>query len=1132
MEQLEKFYNSLPPELQEKIAMLEPEEQQQVLMELMQRQQNSQSEYAQMGANPQGQKVPVEAERNETLTVQDGEEPETEGGYLKEISRNPISGQATYEIPDNHHNATHDQGGVSMELKEGDVVNSDKTKIPTDFRVNNSNFKGKTFKDASDFISKKENELQKNFNDLAKKGKVDRVSEGSLSLMLAKLASSRNQLNELQEIVLSHKEKKEEGMKMGGSIYAESGTKVGERIPYILDFQMPNYQYDDLSKGKGSPKLPDNVKDRMVNTYHAPYPVIQAADGITASLQKVKDFNSRIKGAGNDQSSMQDIVSAFHQSGLGASSPVQNVPSLAGFFDTSGKSAKAINVNMPKEDILRTIVSESKNSGVDPAFMLAMGHIESRFNPNAISSTKATGLYQFTTDTGKQYGLLGDGFDNRKDPVANTKAAIALIKDNQRQLEKRGIPITPTMLYLAHQQGAGGAIEIYNAAMKGTPISKAVQGNMQVNFKTTDPQRYLTKTAQEVMSRVNAYLPKLANLDEKADYEAFNYKQKYSTNAPIQQIKQNISQYGMKGVLKRTKDGASLTEYAEQNPQEQQQEQPPMAYGGYINHGYNISIPGSEYMGGRKDYLMDGNYSQGGSVMPHGFNLSIPGPELMGRRKDYLMDGNYATGGYVTPHGYNISIPGPELMGRRRDYLMDGNYAYGGPVYAQEGKRIGSSSTGYTPVQNIAKNPQPFINIVGDDYNNWTQFMKEEVLDNINDPEVQQAVKKSSDVAKGYKTHKGDWLYWATDTLPGNAHEPFIPLFNKWKNKKTAQTTPLNYTGEMTGGGPFLYGYETPINISQLSPEEKELAKEHVDNEGNIVMGYDEKGEQYFKPFSTEAATTTTPSGDNASGDNKDKGPSWMDRIKYGLREAIPYLDNLRLLREGRIMPVLQQKPYQNPYDNLSTDYSIQSALNDIDRSTLTAMADERGNPSVRNARLAQIAANAIAGKAPLYTQKYNQEQQLKNAKTLGQYDYLNKWTDTNMALSKRYEQEVLQTIENQRQQQHMALNKMANDYLRSKENKQNLELATMNTNYVWNPYTERLEFDPVKAKENTTWLKEIINLKGSGTKSKSKKEDDETPSDNYKRIEKDGKVTFEKVTSKYGSTVKGRKKLSLKNYY
>lgn len=1116
MEQLEKFYNSLPPELQEKIAMLEPEEQQQVLMELMQRQQNSQSEYAQMGANPQGQKVPVEAERNETLTVQDGEEPETEGGYLKEISRNPISGQATYEIPDNHHNATHDQGGVSMELKEGDVVNSDKTKIPTDFRVNNSNFKGKTFKDASDYISKKENELQKNFNDLAKKGKTDKVSEGSLSLMLAKLASSRNQLNELQEIVLSHKEKKEEGMKMGGSIYAESGTKVGERIPYILDFQMPNYQYDDLSKGKGSPKLPDNVKDRMVNTYHAPYPVIQAADGITASLQKVKDFNSRIKGAGNDQSSMQDIVSAFHQSGLGASSPFQNVPSLAGFFDTSGKSAKAINVNMPKEDILRTIVSESKNSGVDPAFMLAMGHIESRFNPNAkAGKSSATGLYQFIDSTAKQYGLLGDGFDNRKDPIANTKAAIAFTKDNQRQLEKRGIPITPTMLYLAHQQGIGGAVEIYNAAMKGTPVSIALAKNMQNNFKTTDPQSYLTKTANEVMSRVNAYLPKLANLDEKADYEAFSYKQKYSTNAPIQQIKQNISQYGMKGVLKRTKDGASLNEYVEQNPQEQQQEQPPMAYGGYVDHGYNISIPGSEYMGGRHDYLMDGNYSQGGSIIPHGYDINIPGPELMGRRKDYLMDGNYSTGGYITPHGYNISIPGSEYMGRRRDYLMDGNYAYGG--YAKKGINVGNFA-------DLNKQAQSTLGRTFDTPEQYQTYMLENYPELVQQtfnqgvwPTTNQGkrfnITKPLDPAETKKTFL-DKLY---------EYRGFIPQDKKFANTKDYEdflkahpVTALNKTGSQYYYDPQAKTWimpegPDPETMSEITPIGTKSVPITIDNTGAL-------DELALKKVDEKKPTK--------------KDSNWLDKIQSGMGNLLPYLDNLRLLNEQRILPTLQQKPYQNPYDNLSTDYSIQSALNDIDRSTLTAMADERGNPSVRSARLAQIAANAIAGKAPLYTQKYNQEQQLKTAKTLGQYDYLNKWTDANMALNKRYEQEVLQTIENQRQQQHMALDKMANDYLRGKENKQNLELATMNTNYVWNPYTQKLEFDPVKAKENTTWLKEIINLKGSGTKSKSKKEDDETPSDNYKRIEKDGKVTFEKVISKYGSTVKGRKKLSLKNYY
>ena len=86
----------------------------------------------------------------------------------------------------------------------------------------------------------------------------------------------------------------------------------------------------------------------------------------------------------------------------------------------------------------------------------------------------------------------------------------------------------------------------------------------------------------------------------------------------------------------------------------------------------------------------------------------------------------------------------------------------------------------------------------------------------------------------------------------------------------------------------------------------------------------------------------------------------------------------------------LQQKSYQNPYDNFNTDFSIQSALNDSDRSTLTAtMADERGNPSVRSARLAQIAANAVAAKALYILKNIMLKTNFKIKNKLGQSQYL-----------------------------------------------------------------------------------------------------------------------------------------------
>ena len=202
--------------------------------------------------------IPVEAERNETLTTQDGTQPDVDGGYLEQKSYNPVSGQSTYEIPDNKHNQTHPEGGVSMMLKEGDVVNSDKTKIPTDFKVYGKNFKGKTFKEASDFISKKEEDTQKQLEELEKEGKADKVTENSVSLMLTKLAVDRNNLNDLQEQVLESKKQKEYKDELNSSIKQFGGL---------------------VKNATKSEEVYNKTLDRFLNGYTTEKPVLKAQNG-------------------------------------------------------------------------------------------------------------------------------------------------------------------------------------------------------------------------------------------------------------------------------------------------------------------------------------------------------------------------------------------------------------------------------------------------------------------------------------------------------------------------------------------------------------------------------------------------------------------------------------------------------------------------------------------------------------------------------------------------------------------------------------------------------------------------------------------------------------------------------------
>ncbi|WP_187278145.1 transglycosylase SLT domain-containing protein [Methylobacterium sp. WL7] len=99
----------------------------------------------------------------------------------------------------------------------------------------------------------------------------------------------------------------------------------------------------------------------------------------------------------------------------------------------------------------------SNNPGISVDYLAKMAKIESGGRPDAFNrGSKAAGLYQFIPSTADSFNL-----SNPFDPQASADAAAKYALQNRSQLQRvLGRDPTDGELYLAHQQGGGGASKI------------------------------------------------------------------------------------------------------------------------------------------------------------------------------------------------------------------------------------------------------------------------------------------------------------------------------------------------------------------------------------------------------------------------------------------------------------------------------------------------------------------------------------------------------------------------------------------------------------------------------------------------------------------------------------------------
>lgn len=215
--------------------------------------------------------------------------------------------------------------------------------------------------------------------------------------------------------------------------------------------------------------------------------------GITPSDNQVQQVNSPQPVGGG--MSLSDVLS-----GLAArnNSTETQVPYTQEYspINYSGSGNSTVSTGKYKaidgfKDTQNMIVQFANKYDIDPSIALAMGHIESGFNPNAKAKTStAKGVFQFLDSTASRYGIKGRQYD----PAANIDAGMRLFRDNIASFRKRfGRNPNAGEIYLMHQQGEAGA-----AALLVNPNANVIDVLSRFKSKNYNPVAVVTQNGGNV----------------------------------------------------------------------------------------------------------------------------------------------------------------------------------------------------------------------------------------------------------------------------------------------------------------------------------------------------------------------------------------------------------------------------------------------------------------------------------------------------------------------------------------------------------------------------------------------------------------------------------------------------------
>jgi len=136
----------------------------------------------------------------------------------------------------------------------------------------------------------------------------------------------------------------------------------------------------------------------------------------------------------------------------------------------------------------RLIRRNAAQHQVDPALIKAVMHVESAFNPHAVSDKGAQGLMQVMPETGQRYGAQ-DLFD----PVQNVRAASLYLKDLQKLFKNN------TKLVLAAYNAGENAVLRHKGIPPYDETRDYVRKVMKVHrdYLAREKARQLSQTAHQ-----------------------------------------------------------------------------------------------------------------------------------------------------------------------------------------------------------------------------------------------------------------------------------------------------------------------------------------------------------------------------------------------------------------------------------------------------------------------------------------------------------------------------------------------------------------------------------------------------------------------------------------------------------